>query len=291
MITMISGLAVLTSWGFLYAARDTGIITNRTTTRTKNTVHTKANTGTIYNPATDVSSRARVKSDITHPYYRESRWSYDLYMSSGVYLFVLNTWLQTIWNTSGTNATTVQSRSAYDLVINGGYFTYDRSINGFLPAGRIVDGRHVIRSMVKEFWAPDLDPNLWVTMVYDRARNIMRAGAQDIIVPQVGTYAFYAGPWLINNGQTMTWISANISHRQRRAVRTFMIIDMDGKPHLWVTIQWYTLPALAAKIQEMKVFYWQYQVINMDGGSSTALAAGTRYWNSRARLPRFFGVK
>jgi hypothetical protein len=244
-----------------------------------------------YDPATDVSSWARVDKTINHRYYRESKWSYDLYMSSGVYLFVLKSGIQPIWNASGTNAKKLQTDNAFDLVTNGGYFTYHGATNSFQPAGRIVDGVRVIRSMVKEFWAKDLDKNLKVILNYNRNSNTISLSNSDLVVPTTGIWAWYSGPQLIQSGQTLTGINANLSHRQRRAVRTFMIVDMDGKPHLWVSITGYTLPALAAKIQEMKVFYWQYHVVNMDGGSSTALAAGTRYWNTKARLPWFFGVK
>ncbi len=244
-----------------------------------------------YNPATDVSSWARVDNTIKHPYYRESKWSYDLYMSSGVYLFALKSTIQPIWNASGTNARKLQSDYKFDLVTNGGYFTYHGPTNSFQPAGRIVDGIRVIRSMVKEFFSKWLDKNLAVTLIYRNKSNTVELSHNDIVVPTTGIWARYTGPQIIQSGQILTDITANISHRQRKATRTFLIIDMNGKPHLWVTIEWYTLPALAAKIQEMKVFYWKYHVVNMDWWSSTALAAGTRYWNSRSRLPWFFGVK
>jgi hypothetical protein len=244
-----------------------------------------------YDPATDVSSWARVDKTIKHPHYRESKWSYDLYISSGVYLRVLKSPLQPIRISTGATARSLQSKYGFDLTVNGGYFTYDSPTNTFIPAGRIVDGLRVIRSMVKEFWAKDLDKNLKVVLIYNKYNNILRVTSNDLIVPTTGTYARYTGPQIIQSGQTLTWINANLSHRQRRATRTFMIVDKDGYPHLWVAIQWYTLNSLATKIQEMKVFYWQYHVINMDGWSSTAFAAGTRYWSSRVRLPWFFGVK
>ncbi len=247
--------------------------------------------GHAYNPATDVSSWAQVDKTIKHPYYRESKWSYDLYMSSGVYLFVLKSGIQPIWNASGTNARKLQSDHKFDLVTNGWYFTYHGPTNSFQPAGRIVNGIRVIRSMVKEFFSKWLDKNLAVTLIYRHKSNTVELSHNDLVVPTTGIWARYTGPQIIQSGQTLTWINANISHWQRKATRTFMIVDKDGNPHLWATIQWYTLPALAAKIQEMKVFYGQYHVINLDGWSSTSLAAGTRYWNSRARLPWFFGVK
>lgn len=244
-----------------------------------------------YDPSIDVSSWAWVDRSIKHPLYRESKWPYDLYISSGTYLFVLHTWLTTTRFTNGTNARKLQSDYGFDLVINGGYFTYDKPSNSFMPAWRIVDGIRVIRSMVKEFFSKWLDKNLAVTLIYDRAKNIVSISDNDLVVPNTGTYAFYTWPQIIQSWQVMSGIDSKISHRQRKAVRTFMIIDKDGNPHLWATIQWYTLPDLAKKIQEMKVFYGQYHVINLDGWSSTSFAAGTRYWNSRARLPRFFGVK
>jgi len=284
LISSILWLTVLGYCGFWFAAWDS-------TPVVKSPAKIAASKPISYNPATDVASGSRVKSDVKHPYYRESKSSYDLYMSSGVYIFTLNTWLNTIWNASGTSVIKVQSDWGYDLVTNGGYFTYDRPSNGFMPAGRIVDGWRAIQSMVKEFWAPDLDVNLWVTMIYNRLSNTMQVTNDNLVVPNQSIYAFHSWPQLIQNGKTISSISRNLSHWQRKAVRTFMVVDMDGKPHLWVTIQWYTLPALAAKIQEMKIFYGNYQVINLDGWSSTALAAGTRYWNTNARLPWFFGIK
>ena len=95
-----------------------------------------------------------------------------------------------------------------------------------------MDGLRVIRSMVKEFYAPDLDPNLAMTVVYNRSSNTVAISRDDLVMPMASRYAFYAGPQLIQNGQITTNINNNTSHRQRRAVRTFMIIDMDGKPHL-----------------------------------------------------------
>ena len=244
-----------------------------------------------YDPVIDVSSWAKVNTTIKHPLYRESMWSYDLYISSGVYLRVLNTWLTIIRSEQGSNARTIQSNNSFDLTVNGGYFTYDSQKNTFMPAGRIIDGLRVIRSMVKEFFSSWLDKNLAVTVTYDRKSNIVTVSHNDLVIPTTGIYARYTWPQIIQSGQIMTGINNKISHRQRRATRTFMIIDKDGNPHLWVTITWYTLPALAQKIKDMKVFYGSYHVINMDGGSSTSFAAGTRYRSSRKRLPWFFGVK
>lgn len=244
-----------------------------------------------YDPSTDVSSWSWVNTSIQHKYYRESKWSYDLYMSSGVYLRVLNTWLTTTWFTSGTTARHLQSRYGFDLTINGGYFTYDKVSNSFQPAGRIVDWLRVIKSMVKEFFSNNLDVNLYVTLLYNRLNNSVSISDKDLVVPQKDIYSFYTWPQIIQSWQVMTEINNKLSHRQRKATRTFMIVDMDGNPHLWATIQWYSLPDLAKKIQEMKVFYWQYHVINLDGWSSTSFAAGSRYRSSTKRLPRFFGVK
>jgi hypothetical protein len=153
-------------------------------------------------------------------------------MSSGVYLRVLKSGIQPIWNASGTNARKLQSDYKFDLVTNGGYFTYDGGTNTFMPAGRIVDGLRVIRSMVKEFWAKDLDKNLKVVLNYNRSNNTIRVSNSDLIVPTTGIYARYSGPQIIQSGQTLTGINANLSHRQRRATRTFMIVDKDGNPHL-----------------------------------------------------------
>lgn len=286
-LVSILWFTMMTSCAFLYAAWDSPSVI-KTPVSVVKTVSTPIST---YNPTTDIASGSRVKSDIKHPHYRESKSSYDLYLSGGVYLFALNTGLSTVRNPRGTTAIKTQSDWGYDLVTNGAYFTYDKPSNGFLPAGRIVDGWTAIISMVKEFWAPGLDVNLAITMIYNRKTNIMQVTRDDLVVPGDNVYAFYSWPQIISNGISSPWIMRNISHRQRKAVRTFMIVDQYGHPHLWATIQWYTLPALAAKIEEMKVWTGNYQVINMDGWSSTAIAAGTRYWNTRARLPWFFGVK
>ena len=237
-----------------------------------------------------ISSGAWVNPTIRHPRYRESRDSYDLYISSGVYLFVLNRGIQPVWNASGTSARQLQSQWSYDLVLNGGYFTYHRDTNSFQPAWRIVHHMRVIRSMVREFFHRNLDPNLAIAIKYDIWNNKVWLSRTDIIVPREWLYWFYAWPQLIQSGQIMSHVNARTSHRQRRAVRTFMIVDMDGQPHLGMTISGYTLSELARTIQQMRVFYGQYHVVNLDGWSSTSLAAGARYWNSRARLPWFFAV-
>lgn len=287
---------IIAGYSLAFAAWDTTITlpavtpsTVPTTASTTWSVVPKATTW--YNPSTDVSVGAWVNKTIKHPRYRESQSSYDLYMSGGVYLFILNTGLNTIRNPNGTNARKLQTDLQYDLVLNGWYFTYEWSTNSFLPAWRIVDGTKVMRSMVKEFFHKSLDVNLALTVIYDKLTNKVAVSRDDLVLPRANIFAFYAGPELIQWGQVMTGINANLSHRQRKAVRTFMIIDMDGKPHLGMTNTWYTLPELAQKIKDMKVFYGSYQVINLDGGSSTSLAAGSRYWNSSARLPWFFGVK
>gem|GEM_PF-2876569 len=47
------------------------------------------------------------------------------------------------------------------------------------------------KSMVKEFWAPNLDVNLAVTMIYNKLQNTMKVTHDDLVVPNQNTYAFH----------------------------------------------------------------------------------------------------
>lgn len=62
-----------------------------------------------------------------------------------------------------------------------------------------MDGLRVIRSMVKEFYAPNLDPNLAMTVIYNKTNNTMSVSRDDLVIPMASRYAFYAGPQLINS--------------------------------------------------------------------------------------------
>ena len=82
-------------------------------------------------------------------------------------------------------------------------------------------------------------------------------------------YNFESWPSLINGWVINTWLSANISHRQRQVPRTFIIQKLDWSSDIWIYNTEITLADLSKYISDLHIYTWNYNVINLDLGRSS----------------------
>lgn len=198
----------------------------------------------------------------------------------------------------GTTALDQYEKQSNDCAyINGGYFgrntTQDlisqQLIRRFEPAGNIYISRLI--PSVASITVPSInaafqeDVNLTVKVNYDEDEHEASIWNND-----EGTLWFYAGPQILTDGMISEEIKKNQSHRVGRHERTFFMIQEDGTPVLGFSPKAMSLKDLATRIQRSPIPQGKFDVINLDGGSSTSFKSSDYQFNEKKILPWFFGV-
>lgn len=214
-----------------------------------------------------------------------------------VYFLETETPLDREFHFLGTTAVSKFADTTQDCAyINGGYFgrktwqdlLSQQLIKRFEPAGNIY-----ITSLlpsVATVTVPSInasfeeDVNLTVKVGYDEETHTAAVGSSD------GTLGFYAGPQILDDGMISEEIKKRQSHRVGAHERTFFLIQGDGTPVLGFTPKAMSLGDLATRIQRSPIPQGKFDVINLDGGSSTSFKSSEFAFNEKKTLPRFFGV-
>ncbi len=171
-------------------------------------------------------------------------------------------------------------------VINGFYFGKWIGWDLFQPAGSVTLYRWLSKqsNLVPSTTNPDDDVNLWVKIFYNTINNNISFNTPIKISHGL---SFFAWPMIINRGEINPNLTKKISHRSTTHYRTFLIQDNKNKAIFGISKQKISLYELATKLSQI-IKWTSYSVVNLDGGSSTAIATSGYSFNSSKNLPSRF---
>lgn len=150
------------------------------------------------------------------------------------------------------------------IAINGGYFLVDNThaggliINGESQALFALSDTQVTHTVIinNNSFSVDIIPNTEVAV-----DNYMQS---DITV-------FQTGPLILDNNEIQTELITNALNGQELTVRSLFGIDNDGFVYFILTRKVYTLDTLAELLVANQYISENARIVNLDGGSSTAL--------------------
>ena len=104
---------------------------------------------------------------------------------------------------------------------------------------------------------------------------------------------FNAGPWLVKSGKINPDIVKSRSHWQSKTYRTAMLRKNDGSVYFLVATAKIDLPQFIVFAYMSKIVATgeKFDLVNLDGGSSTSIWSPGLTFNSKKRLPLFIGIK
>lgn len=190
------------------------------------------------------------------------------------------------FTTKGTSAKYLSNLKNNCVAINGFYF--GRGVNGesYQPAWPVT--RYIGWDSDPIIIPSDTDPandvNLGVQIFYNSTTNAVSLGSPISINHGV---SFFAGPMILTDGVTNSALSQKISHRSSAHYRTFLIQDTNNKAIRWLTTEKISLPDLATSLSTIMKGK-KINVVNLDGGSSTAFSSDRLSYNASKALPSFF---
>jgi len=170
--------------------------------------------------------------------------------------------------------------------INGFYFGKWLGWDLFQPAGSVTFYRWLAKqsNLVPSTTNPDDDVNLWVKIFYNTLNNNVSFNTPIKISHGL---SFFAWPMIIDRGMINLDINKKISHRSTKHYRTFLIQDDKNKAIFGISKEKISLYELATKLSQI-IKWTSYSVVNLDGGSSTAIATSGYSFNSSKNLPSRF---
>lgn len=193
----------------------------------------------------------------------------------------------------GVGATTqgVVQEHSYSAAINASYF--GRHQDGtFFPAGVRFDNGF----LVSEQTVPQKDINLQVLGYYNNGTLTFSdnnsTNLTSLTPNTPGTY-FNAGPWLVKGGKINPDIVRSRSHRQSQTYRTAILQRANGDIYFLVSTQKIDLPQFIVFVYKAKLVDTneKFNLVNLDGGSSTSLRSPKLKFNSSKKLPLFIGIE
>ena len=170
--------------------------------------------------------------------------------------------------------------------INGFYFGKWVEWDLFQPAGSVTFYKWLAKqsNLIPSTTNPDDDINLWVQVFYNSLNNNVSFNTPIKISHGV---SFFAWPMMIENSIINPDITKKISHRSSAHYRTFLIQDDKNKAIFGISKQKISLYDLSIKLSQI-IKWTSYSVVNLDGGSSTAIATSGYNFNSSKNLPSRF---
>lgn len=194
--------------------------------------------------------------------------------------------LNTSFLSRGSTAWTIIKNNTSCAAINGFYFGKWVGWDLFQPAGSVTFYRGLAKqsNLVPSTTNPDDDVNLWVKIFYNTLNNNVSFNTPIKISHGL---SFFAWPMIIDRGMINLDINKKISHRSTKHYRTFLIQDDKNKAIFGISKEKISLYELATKLSQ--IIKWRsYSVVNLDGGSSTAIATSGYGFNNSKNLPSRF---
>ncbi len=196
-----------------------------------------------------------------------------------------------VFNGVGNTASRLVRDGEYAAVLNASYF--GRHQDGtYFPAGVWYDNGFLISPQM----IPQKDLNLQV-LAYYYSGSIDFYENSEIDISSLshttpGLY-FNAWPWLVKDGTINPDIVRSRSHRQSKAYRTAMLRTETGELYFVIATEKIDLPQLIVFIYKSRFIQKdeKFNLVNLDGGSSTSLWSPIVKFNATKRLPLFIGVK
>jgi exopolysaccharide biosynthesis protein len=176
--------------------------------------------------------------------------------------------------------------SSFTLLVNASYF--DRGVNGCTHSGYLKINGSKIENTIK-------DRQLNRLFAYDSKNNIVKNYAvEDIDSTTAFDLAFQTGPQIILNGKIdSASIDESINGNEYKIRTAFATVD---NKNFYVIIDRHeiTLKELGRLLLTFNIFKGTVNVINFDGGPSTALYVKNQpntSYSVTSHLPLFIGVK
>lgn len=104
---------------------------------------------------------------------------------------------------------------------------------------------------------------------------------------------FNAGPWLVKSGKVNPDIIKSRSHRQSKTYRTAILRKADKNIYFLVATAKIDLPQFIVFAYKSNLIQndEKFDLVNLDGGSSTSLRSPKEKFNAKKTLPLFIGIK
>lgn len=195
--------------------------------------------------------------------------------------------LETSFLANGSTASSfVKPSNTTCAAVNGFYFGKGVDGERFQPAGYVTFYQWLNKqtAYIPSTTNPDDDVNLGVQVFYNTLNNNIALNNPLKISHGV---SFFAGPMIIDRGEINPNLTKKISHRSTAHYRTFLIQDKNNKAIFGVSKTKISLPDLANKLSQI-IKWTSFSVVNLDGGSSTAIAVSGYSFNSTKNLPSRF---
>ena len=145
-----------------------------------------------------------------------------------------------------------------------------------------------------EVWQtqPQEDINLRVVVKLDNRNQKLQFFYNDQynISREENTNYVNAWPWIFKKWTINDIIFKNYSHWWRETSRTTIISDADGQIYFFISPSGMSISRLAKFIDSTNMFYCWFDIVNLDGGSSTAYSSEEWSYNENKRLPIFFSI-
>lgn len=139
------------------------------------------------------------------------------------------------------------------------------------------------------------DINLQVLAYYNAGTiQFMDNSAIDLstITQQTPGKYFNAGPWLVKQGKINPDIVRSRSHWQSKTYRTAILRKGDGSIYFLVATQKIDLPQFIVFVYKSNIIQKgeNFDLVNLDGGSSTSIWSPALKFNANKKLPLFIGI-
>ncbi len=179
----------------------------------------------------------------------------------------------------------------YSAAINASYFGWHDD-GSYFPAGVWYDNGFLVSPQS----IPQKDINLQVLGYYNSGvlqffdNNTIDLSTISQTTP--GMY-FNAGPWLVKDGSINPDIVKSRSHRQSKTYRTAILRKNDGQIYFLIATAKIDLPQFIVFTYQSNLIKKgeKFDLVNLDGGSSTSLRSPKLKYNATKRLPLFIGIK
>lgn len=196
-----------------------------------------------------------------------------------------------IFNAQWTTAALVAREYSCSTVLNGTYFWRDEN-RVYFPAGV----RYSFWNFISSPKTPIKDPNLKVLLASDWKKiQLYDNDTFDFsnLVYTNTDRAWYlnAGPWLVRDGRINHNMVTDVSHWQRTATRSWILINPNGEVLFLVATKPVSIPQFITFAYVSGAWTGEFQLVNIDGWSSTSLLSPAKSFYPRKKLPSFICVQ
>lgn len=191
----------------------------------------------------------------------------------------------------GDTATNVVREHQYSAAINASYFGWHDD-GTYFPAGVWYNNWFLITPQKLDQKDINLQVlayyNKWKLELYDNSSVDLSTISQTT----PGTY-FNAGPWLVKQWKINPDIVKSRSHWQSKTYRTAVLRTATGNVYFLVATAKIDLPQFIVFAYKSNLVAQgeKFDLVNLDGGSSTSLWTPGLKFNSKKTLPLFIGIK